>query len=132
MIAYYLQIKSVHVHLALISIAFFALRGGLALCGASWPRKAWVRYTSYGLDTCLLTSAAMLLAMLKGAAFAHGWLLMKLILLLVYIVLGIVAMRPGLARPTRITCYLAALAVASQIYAIARSHSPWGWLAWLG
>lgn len=128
MIEYYLPIKSVHVHLALTSVAFFALRGAFAVAGARWPRHVLARYASYGIDTCLLASAAMLLAILKGAAFAHGWLLMKLLLLLAYVVLGILAMRPQRPRPVRIGCYLAALACAAQVYAIARLHSPRGWL----
>ncbi|MDO5290211.1 MAG: SirB2 family protein [Pseudomonadota bacterium] len=129
MSAYYLYIKSAHIHLALLSIGLFALRGLFALGGARWPRHALLRWSSYAIDTCLLTSAAMLLAVLKGGAFANGWLLMKLLLILAYITLGVLALRASLPRLQRTLAYVGALACAAQIYAIARSHSPWGWLA---
>lgn len=129
MIEFYPQIKSAHILLVLLSGSLFALRGGFALFGAHWPRHIGVRYTSYSIDTMLLTSAAMLLTILPGALFANGWLTIKLVWVVVYIVLGVLAMRPGRSRRARVLCYFAALLVFVGIIGIARQHNPWGWLA---
>ena len=90
---------------------------------------ATVRYTSYGIDTMLLTSAAMLLTILPGALFANGWLTAKLSLLVVYIVLGICAMRAQFPRGRRAIFYAAALLTFFFMFGIARMHQPLGWLS---
>ncbi|MFN3702639.1 SirB2 family protein [Thermomonas sp.] len=133
MMEFYPQVKWTHVHAVMCSGAFFALRGGASLLGARWPRHWLPRYASYTIDTVLLTSATMLFSMLPGAMFANGWLAMKLVLLLAYIGLGILAMRPTRPLRQRSGFYLAALAVFGCIYGIARNHHPLGWLAgWMG
>ena len=132
MIEFYPQIKSMHVYLVLMSVSLFALRGAAALAGARWPRHAALRWTSYTIDTALLTSAAMLFTMLPGAMFANGWLATKLGLLVLYVVLGILAMRERFGRGLRIGLYVAALATFWLMFGIARMHHPLGWLRMLG
>lgn len=129
MIEFYPQIKHAHILLALLSGGLFALRGGFALAGARWPRALPMRWLSYSIDTALLTAALMLLTILPWAMFANGWLLAKLMLIVVYVVLGVLAMRPGRSRAQRAGYYAAALLVFAAVYAIARSHHP---LAGLG
>ena len=129
MIELYPQIKWLHIFLVLLSGALFALRGGAALLDARWPRYALVRYGSYTIDTFLLTSAAMLATILPRAMFSNGWLTIKLVWVVVYIVLGVLAMRPGRSHRARVLCYFAALLVFVGIIGIARQHNPWGWLA---
>ena len=53
-----------------------------------------------------------------------------LALIVAYIVLGILALRPSRGPGARIALYLAALLVYAQVYGIARAHHPLGWL-WL-
>ena len=133
MIEFYPQIKHVHILLALLSGAIFALRGAFALAGARWPQALPVKWLSYAVDTSLLTAALMLLTILPWAMFANGWLLAKIALIVAYVVLGVFAMRPRRTRRTRAICYLAALLVFANVYGIARMHHPLGWLApWLG
>ena len=50
---------------------------------------------SYTIDTVLLTAALMLLTILPGAMFANGWLTTKLVLVVVYVVLGTFALKRG-------------------------------------
>ena len=69
MMEFYPQIKWTHVHAVMCSGALFALRGGTALFGMRWPRHAVVRYTSYTIDTVLLTGAMMLLTILPAGGF---------------------------------------------------------------
>ena len=129
MIEFYPQIKQFHILLALLSGAIFALRGAFALAGMRWPQALPVKWLSYTIDTCLLTAALMLLTILPWAMFANGWLLTKIVLIVVYVVLGVFAMRPGRRQRTRALCYAVALLVFATIYGIARAHHPLAWLA---
>lgn len=128
MMEFYPQVKWTHVHAVMCSGAIFALRGGASLLGARWPRHWLPKYASYTVDTILLTSATMLFSMLPGAMFANGWLTVKLALVVVYIVLGVLAMRERFGRTRRTLFYVAALATFAFIYGIARMHHPAGWL----
>ena len=128
MIEFYPQIKMVHVFLALLSGGLFALRGAGALAGMRWPHWAAVRWTSYTVETCLLTAALMLLTILPGAMFANGWLATKLVLLVAYIVLGVFAVRRARGTAARAACYVAALATLGRVYSSARAHHPLGFL----
>ena len=130
MIEFYPQIKHFHIFVALLSGSLFALRGFFALQGARWPMALPVKWFSYAVDTSLLTAALMLLTILPGAVFANGWLAVKVALVVVYIVLGVFALRRAKTRSGRIGCYVAALAVFFCIYSIARAHQPLGFVTW--
>src|SRR3546814_13811706 len=93
MIEFYPQIRHVHILTVVLSGSLFALRGLFALAGARWPHVAPVRYLSYTIDTTLLTAALLLVSILPGAMFANGWLAAKLVLVVVYVVLGVLAMK---------------------------------------
>ena len=132
MIVFYPQIKHIHIVIAVLSGSLFAVRGGFALAGARWPQSLPVKWLSYAIDTALLTAAMMLLTILPWTMFANGWLLAKVCLIVVYVVLGVMAMRPHRLPRERARYYAAALIVFASIYGIARAHHPLGWLApWL-
>ncbi len=105
------------------------MRGAFALGGARWPRALPVKWLSYAIDTSLLTAAMMLLTILPWAMFANGWLITKILLIFVYVVLGVLAMRPHRTRRARALYYAAALLAFAAIYGIARAHHPLAWLA---
>jgi uncharacterized membrane protein SirB2 len=126
MIELYAEIKWVHVAAVICSGLLFALRGGAQLAGAGWTMAAPLRYLSYFIDTVLLTAALMLVTMLHQYPFVHGWLTVKVVLLLVYIALGSFALKRGRTRRMRLACYLAALAVYLFIASVARMHDPRG------
>jgi uncharacterized membrane protein SirB2 len=127
-IAYYLQIKGVHVLAVLLSGGLFALRGAAVLAGQRWPMAAPLRYLSYTVDTVLLTAALMLFTMLPHAMFANGWLATKIGLLVVYVVLGTLALKRAPTPRARAIAYAAALVVYATMISIARTHHPLGWL----
>ncbi len=131
MIVFYPDIKLVHIAAAMTSGTLFAVRALALLAGQRWPQAAPVRYLSYTIDTVLLTAAMMLLTILPAELFANGWLWVKVGFLLAYIGLGIAAFRRGRGTPARALLVLAALLCFMQIYGIARTHHPLGWLLWL-
>jgi uncharacterized membrane protein SirB2 len=126
MIEFYPQIRQFHIFVALLSGSLFALRGAFLLGGARWPLALPVRWFSYAVDTALLTAALMLLTILPGAMFANGWLAVKVALLVVYIVLGVFALKRARTPRTKLGFYLAALFAYFAIYSIARAHHPLG------
>jgi uncharacterized membrane protein SirB2 len=128
MIEFYLQIKSVHVAMVIASGLLFALRGAAVLAGARWAMAAPLRYLSYTIDTSLLTAALMLLTALKLNPFTVPWLAVKLGLLVVYVVLGSLALKRARSRRSRAAFYVAALATFGFMYFVARAHHPLGLL----
>jgi uncharacterized membrane protein SirB2 len=126
MIEFYPQIKSAHVALAFASGALFTLRGAGVLGGWRWPMAWPLRWSSYAIDTALLTAALMLLSFLPSGFFANGWLVVKLALLVLYIVLGTFALRRARQWRMRALCYVAALATYLWVVGIALAHHPLG------
>jgi uncharacterized membrane protein SirB2 len=126
MIEFYPQIKLVHIAAVLASGSLFALRGAAVQAGAGWAMAAPLRYLSYTIDTVLLTAALMLLTVLKLQPLVNPWLLAKIALLIVYIVLGTMALKRARSRRARAVAYVAALLVYGMIISIARAHDPYG------
>lgn len=131
MMAFYLQIKLVHVLAVLASGSLFALRGAALLAGQRWAMATPLRYLSYSIDTVLLTAALMLLTILPRGMFANGWLALKLVLLVVYVVLGSLALKRARSGRARRIAYGAALLTYLYMLGVARTHHPLGWLHWL-
>ena len=129
---FYLEIRWVHIAAVIASGSLFALRGAGVLGGAAWPMWAPLRHLTYTIDTVLLTAALMLATILHQYPFVHGWLTAKVLLLVVYIVLGTFALKRARTRRARAWCYAAALAVFLIIVSIARAHHPLGILRQFG
>lgn len=126
MVELYPEMKFIHVAAALASGALFLLRGTAVNWGGSWGMIAPIRYLSYAIDIVLLTAALLLLAILPSAVYSNGWLWLKLMLLLAYIGLGTLALKRGRTVGIRRGCFVAAIAIYTCMYFIARTHDPLG------
>lgn len=126
MIEFYPQIRLVHIAAVLASGGLFFLRGAILHLGGRWAMAAPLRYLSYTIDTILLTAALMLATILHQYPFVHGWLTVKVVALVVYIVLGTFALKRGATRKARVLFWIAALCVYGFIYSVARAHNPLG------
>ena len=131
MAEFYLQIRLAHVLLVCCSGTLFATRGLLAIAGKSWANTSALRWLSYTIDTCLLTAALMLVTILHQYPFVQPWLTTKVLLLVVYIVLGTYALRRARTQRVRVATYVAALLVYLFIASVAWRHDPRGILALL-
>ena len=129
-IEFYLPIKYVHIAAVLVSGGLFFLRGMLLLNGRAWAMSAPFRYLSYSIDTVLLTAALMLATMLPSGVFANGWLTVKLVMLVVYVVLGSIVLKRGNTQNIRWICFIAALSVYVFMLTVARTHQPIGWFSY--
>lgn len=123
---YYFQIRNLHVAMVMASGLLFALRGTASLLGFGWPLSRPARAMSYVVDTTLFTAAMLLLWILPWGIFANGWLVTKLGLLVMYVVLGYVALRPGRSRKARGVLFGLAVLVYGWMFTIARGHHPLG------
>ncbi|MBI2254297.1 MAG: SirB2 family protein [Proteobacteria bacterium] len=129
MIEFYEQIKLVHVTAVLMSGSLFALRGLFLNLGYDWVMAAPIRWASYTIDTVLLTAALMLTTIIQQYPFVDMWLTVKVILLVVYIVLGFFSFWKARTKTVRVCCWLAALVVFGFIISVALAHDPLGILA---
>lgn len=124
----YLLVKSVHVGCAALSIAGFAARGVLRLRGSALLETRLARIAPHVVDTVLLLSAVWLAWALGVVPFVHGWVTAKVLALLAYIGLGMLALR-GRTRAVRGAAFVAALAAAAYIVAVALTRDPLAGLA---
>lgn len=123
----YTLIKSVHLATVAITIALFVLRGVWMMVESTMLRAKWVRVAPHVNDTLLLLSGLALAWMSGQYPFVHVWLSAKLLALLAYIGLGMIALRPGRRRDARIAAWFAALAMFGYMVAVAttRNALPW-------
>lgn len=129
----YFALKTLHQTAVALSIGGFFARGLGGLVGAAWVRGRPARSLPHLVDSVLLLSALSLAWQLRLSPLQAPWLLAKIIGLLVYIGLGMLALRPG--RPTgwRAAAWLGALLTVTWIASVAISKSPWGFFAaWSG
>ena len=122
----YYWVKQVHVWSVVSSFALFLLRGAWVLAGRRLPRNVLLRSLPHAIDTVLLTSALWLTTIIQQFPFQQPWLTTKVLLLLLYIVLGHVALRRARSRAGRTLAFAAACAVFLFIYSVARLHHPLG------
>jgi uncharacterized membrane protein SirB2 len=123
---FYLDIKGIHIAAVVLSGSLFLIRVvGHNLLNAKWPMAAALRFIVWSVDTILLTAALMLMTIVQQFPFVDAWLTVKVILLVVYIVIGWWAFRAE-RKKVRITCSLTAIAVFVFIVTVARTHNPLG------
>jgi len=123
---YYAQIKLLHIACVVLSGSLFALRGVLMLTGSPYANHILVARLSYVIDTTLLGSALTLTTIIHQYPFVQAWLTAKVLLLVVYIALGIFALRCGKTRLRRARFFVAALLVYGFIISVAVMHDPLG------
>jgi len=121
----YMLLKMIHVSSVVISYSLFFLRGIWLMQDSHHLQQRWVKILPHVFDTVLLTSAIALAILIQQDPMNHGWLTAKVIGLLVYIFLGMIAIRFGKTRKIRIAAWLAAQCVFIYIVLVAVNKSPW-------
>ena len=124
----YSTLKIIHQGAVALSLLGFLTRGAAALAGARWVRNRAAKTLPHIVDTLLLASALAMAWMLRLTPGNAPWLAAKIIGLLVYIMLGVVALRPANSTPVRATAWVAALVTAGWIVSVAISKNPLGFL----
>ena len=124
MLRYYAGIKLIHILCVLLSGALFSTRGVLMLRGKAGANHPTLSRLSYLIDSILLAAAILLMFIIHQYPFVQAWLTAKVLLLPLYILLGIFALRRGKTRRSRAGFFVAALAVYGLIISVAVMHDP--------
>jgi len=124
----YNGIKHLHMLLAVVSLFGFVLRGAWMLRDSPLLQQRVVRVLPHVVDTLLLATAVALAVMSAQYPLVTGWVTAKVVGLIAYIVLGVIALRRGRTRGIRITAFVAALLVFAWIASVAVSKTPAGFL----
>ncbi|MCZ0926638.1 SirB2 family protein [Halomonas janggokensis] len=131
MAEHYLLLKHLHITAAYASLAFFVLRAIWSFNGAQVLQARWVKVIPHIIDTALLALGVSLAVILNFWPLPP-WLSAKITALVIYIVLGTVAIKRGRTPTTRAMAALAAISVFGYMVGAAIQRSPLSWLGWLG
>lgn len=127
----YSTLKLIHVSTAILTISGFTLRGFWMLTSSSNLERRVVRVAPHIVDTAFLLSGVALIWTLHLPVLNQPWLLTKFGALVLYILLGAIALRHGKTMPIRVTAFVLALATFAYIAGVAMSKSMGSWLALL-
>jgi uncharacterized membrane protein SirB2 len=114
-------LKHLHMLCALLSLAGFTLRGIWMLADSPMLQKKFVRIAPHIIDTLLLVTAFWLAFTISQYPFFTGWLTAKLLALIVYIVLGMIALKKGKTKAMRGVAFVLALVTFAYIFGVART-----------
>lgn len=117
-------VKYIHVSCVILTLTFFIVRGIWMMQDSSLLKNIRVRILSATIDTILLVSAIVLAINIKQYPFTHDWLTAKVLALVIYISLGMVAFSYGKTKNIRITAWLAALLCFAYIASVALTRNP--------
>lgn len=122
----YAALKAVHQTAVVLSLSGFFARGAGSLMGAAWVGGRVARTLPRVIDTVLLLSALLLAWTLRLSPGATPWLLAKIVGLVVYIGLGMLALRPGRPPAVRAVAWVGAMLSFGWIVSVAITKSPLG------
>jgi uncharacterized membrane protein SirB2 len=121
----YLLIKIVHMSCAMLSAAGFTLRGYWMVTESSLLQSKPSRILPHIIDTLLLVSAIALVVMSRQYPIVVGWVTIKIVLLVMYIVLGTLALKRGKTKQQRMAFLVASLITVAAIFAVAAIKPGW-------
>ncbi|MDX9718055.1 SirB2 family protein [Thauera sp. WH-2] len=126
---FYYAIKNLHITCVVLSAAGFLLRGLWMMTGNPLLQHRLTRILPHLVDTTLLLSAITLTVLIQQYPFVAGWATAKILGLIVYILLGTVALKRGRTQGIRVGAFVAALLVYLWIVSVALTKQAAGYLA---
>lgn len=94
-------VKHLHVWLVVLSVGGFMLRFIWSQKNSPYLQQKWVKVAPHILDTFLLLSGVSLALLYRLSPFQVHWLGAKLVLIVVYIIIGYIALKSPLSKPAR-------------------------------
>ncbi|HSG51628.1 MAG TPA: SirB2 family protein [Rheinheimera sp.] len=119
----YMAFKHLHLLLAVISVSFLVVRFVMNLKSAAILQKRFFKIAPHVIDTFLLLSAIMLMITIQQYPFVNAWLTEKLIAVLAYIALGVMAFK-GRTAMIRWMCFLGSFGWLALAVRVAISKQP--------
>ncbi|MDH5387555.1 MAG: SirB2 family protein [Gammaproteobacteria bacterium] len=117
-------VKYIHVSSVVLTLIFFIIRGIWMIMDMELLKKKWVKILAPIIDSVLLVSAILLAIETHQYPFSDHWLTAKVLALIAYIALGMVALNYGKTKNIRITAWLASLLCFAYIASVAISRNP--------
>ena len=127
--SWFAALKAVHITCALLSVAGFSIRGYWIATDHPLQQHRVSKTLPHIIDTGLLGSAIAMLTIWHVSPFEIPWLTAKIVALLVYIALGMLAMRFGKTKKVRMAAWSAAMLTVLYIVSVAFSKTPAGFFA---
>jgi uncharacterized membrane protein SirB2 len=121
----FLPLRSVHMTCAVLSILAFVIRYVWMLRESTLLQQRAVKIVPHIVDTLLLLSAIGLVGII-GFGSNAAWLSAKIVGLIVYVVLGTLALKRGRTKGARAVFGLLAIIAFAFIASVARTHNPLG------
>lgn len=91
-------------------------------------QQRWMKIVPHVVDTALLASAITLAWQLNISPLDAPWLAAKIIALLLYIIVGSIALKRGKTKHVRLIAWLIAQGIFFYIVSVAVTHTPSPWL----
>ena len=117
----YILLKQIHIMLAVTTLINFVIRGYWMITDSSLLHHKLVKTIPHVIDTLLLSTAVALMMMAGFYPWILDWVAAKILLLLLYIVLGTIALKRGKTKAQRIAAFIAALICIGLIFKSALS-----------
>ncbi|XOV77825.1 MAG: SirB2 family protein [Aestuariibacter sp.] len=115
----YFAVKHIHLTAIAISVALLLLRFFWVVTENQMMSRKWVKITPHIVDTVLLASALTLCVMIAQYPFVHGWVTEKVLGVVLYIFLGLVALKKAKTNAVRSVAMIGGLATLMAIAKIA-------------
>jgi len=121
---FYEFVKYIHVTAITLSICGFMARVYLKQSDSPNQNKYWFKKLPHKVDTLLLASALTMVYILGVNPLTTFWIAEKIIGLLIYILLGMIALRWGKTKNIQMASAVAAVLVFSYIVYVAHYKTP--------
>lgn len=121
---FYEIVKYIHVTAIILSISGFLVRVNLQLNDSPYQTKYWFKKLPHKVDTILLASALTMVYIMGVNPLTTFWISEKIIGLLIYILLGMVALRWGKTKTVKKVAASAAVIVFAYIIYVAHYKAP--------
>ena len=127
----YFIVRDIHIGSVILSFALFLIRAGLMFADVSWRKHGLLRIGPHVVDTVLLSSALVLSFVSRQYPFVQPWLTAKVLALIVYIVLGSLALKRAPTLRMRAVFFVLAALVFLFIVSVARTRNPAGFFLFI-
>jgi uncharacterized membrane protein SirB2 len=117
-------IKIIHIISIILSYILFSLRGIWMIQDSPLLKQRWVKILPHVIDTILLASAITLVTMIQQYPGFNIWLSAKIGGLLLYIFLGMIALRFGKTQKIKTISWILAQIVFFYVVLVALTKSP--------
>ena len=121
----YQTLKGLHMSFVALTLGGMVLRGGWMLSDSPLLGHRLTRVLPHVIDTLLLLTGVALAVLTAQYPLVQPWLTAKLLALILYILLGTIALKRGRTKAIRSLALVLALVCFGYILAVAVTRNPW-------